>query len=175
MRIQTVLFVAVIVLLVGLALTHPALLATTGVGFAMAIPVKDVATAAAKFVKNGAAAGEDYAAGVRGAGQRWQAGAAAGEGNYAQGVQEAITRKAFSSGVNKAGGAHYEDRAVNVGAQRFPQGIRAAQQAWADGTAPFIQAIAGANLPPRGPKGDPRNQQRSQMMADILRKRKVSA
>lgn len=174
MGIRTVFLGALVLLLVGFALTHPALFATTGVGFAMAIPVKDVATAAAKFVKNGSAAGEDYAAGVRGSGQRWQANAAAGEANYAAGVQDAMSRKAFSGGVNKAGGAKYEDRAVNVGAQRFPQGIRSAQQAWADGTAPFIQAIASANLPPRGPKGDPRNQQRSQMMADILRKRKVS-
>lgn len=175
MRFRTVVFGLMVVMLAFVAYSHPDWLAATGVGCAMAIPVKDVATAAAKFVKNGAAAGEDYANGVRGAGQRWQQGAAAGEGNYAAGVQEAIGRKAFSKGVNDAGGAHYEDRAVNVGAQRFPQGIRSAQQAWADGTAPFIQAIASANLPPRGPKGDPRNQQRSQMMAEILRKRKVAS
>lgn len=174
MMTRTVLLAAVVLLLAFVAYTHPGLFATTGVGFAMAIPVKDVATAAAKFVKNGAAAGEDYAAGVRGAGQRWQQGAAAGEGNYAAGVQEAISRKAFSKGVNETGGAHYEQRASEVGAQRFPQGIRSAQNAWSEGTAPFIQAIASANLPPRGPKGDPRNQQRSQMMAEILRKKKVS-
>jgi hypothetical protein len=162
------------VALIFLAVAYPDVLLTSGVVFAMAVPVKDVATAAAKFVKNGSAAGEDYANGVRGAGQRWQTNAAAGEQNFAQGVQDAIARKAFSKGIQESGAAHYEQQAITVGAQRFPQGIRAAQQAWQDGTAPFIQAIASANLPPRGPKGDPRNQARSQMMAEILRKKKVS-
>lgn len=174
MKFRTMVFVALALLVLVLAWTNPEIVLALGGGAAMAIPVKDVGTAAAKFVKNGSAAGEDYANGVRGAGQRWQQNASNAENNYSQGVQEAIGRKAFSKGVTESGGSHYEDRAVNVGAQRFPQGIRAAQATWAESTAPYLQAIASATLPPRGPKGDPRNQQRSQMMAEILRKKKVA-
>lgn len=173
MRIRTAVLMVVFGLVIFLAIYHPDVIAATGVGLAMAIPVKDAATAARKFATRGAAAGQDYAAGVRGSGQRWQQGAVAGANNFAQGVQEAIAQNRFAKGVQEAGAAKFEERAATVGAQRFPQGIQGAEQTWAQNTAPYLQVIAAANLPPRGPKGDPRNQQRSQMMAELLRKRKV--
>lgn len=173
MTFQRVMFCALILFAIGVVFLGPEYFGLAGASLAMAIPVTDAATAARKFATRGAAAGQDYANGVRGSGGRWQAGAVAGEQNYAQGVNEAIAQGRFKKGVQDAGAAKFEERAATVGAQRFPQGIQNAEQSWAQNTAPYLQAIASATLPPRGPKGDPRNQQRSAMMAEILRKRKV--
>lgn len=174
MRIQTVFLTVLVILTLGLVYTHPALFSAGGASLGMAIAVKDAAASAKKFSSRGAVAGPDYASGVANAGGRWQANAKAGAPNFAAGVQDAIANDRFSKGVDKAGAAKYQDRASTVGAQRFPAGIQAAEQTWATATAPYLQVIAGANLPPRGPKGDPRNQQRSQMIADLLRKKKLS-
>ena len=174
MTLRTVCFLALIGFAIGACIAHPELLTLGGASLAMAIPVKDAATAAKKFATRGAAAGGDYANGVRGAGARWQTNAKAGAQNFAQGVQDAITNGRFEKGIDKSGAAHFEDRAVNVGAQRFPQGIQLAESKWAEKTQPYLQTIANINLPPRGPKGDPRNQARSQMVADVLRKKKIA-
>lgn len=139
----------------------------------MPLKVKDAATAAAKFVQRGSAAGGDYAAGVKNAGQAWQAGAAAAGDNYAAGVQEAIGRNAFQRGVQQAGAAKYETRASTVGARRFPEGIREAGPTWEQQTAPYLQTLAGLTLSPRRPKGDPANFIRVQQVGDALRRRKV--
>jgi hypothetical protein len=174
MRIRTVLFAAAVVLLMAIVLTHPSIVAGPGGMFLGAVVVKDVASAAKKFSSRAALSGPDYAAGVAAAGARWQANAAAGKDNFAAGVQEAIANDRFSKGIAKAGASKYQDRASTVGAQRFPQGAQAAEQTWATNVAPYLSTIANLNLPPRGPKGDPRNQQRSQMIADALRKKKVA-
>ena len=173
MTFRLMFLVALVVVALGVFFLAPEYFTLGAASLAMAIPVTDAATAARKFATRGAAAGQDYANGVRGSGQRWQQGATAGEQNYAQGVNEAIAQGRFKKGVMEAGPGKFEERASTVGAQRFPQGIQNAEQAWAQGTAPYLQVIAGANLPPRGPKGDPRNQQRSAVMAELLRKRKV--
>jgi len=139
----------------------------------MAVKVKDAAASAAKFASRAAAAGKDYADGVRGAGQEWQARTSAAADNYAAGVQESIARGAFQRGVNQAGATKFSERASTVGAQRFPQGVTAAAPDWAKGTQPYLDVIRSLDLPPRAPKGDPRNFMRSQMVAAALRARKV--
>lgn len=140
----------------------------------MAIPVKDAAAAAKKFVSRGMAAGADYTAGVRGSGDRWKAATVAGKDNYTAGVNDAIQRNAFEKGVNAAGGAKFEERAAGVGANRYPQGIQQSENAWAQNTGPYLAVIAGTNLPPRGPKGSPQNQLRSAAMADAMRRKKIN-
>jgi hypothetical protein len=141
----------------------------------MAIEVKDPATAAHKFTTRGAAAAGDYAAGVRGAGQKWQQAAAAAEENYEAAVQDAITRRAFSRGVQAAGGAKYEQRATTTGARRFPEGIREAGPSYQEAVAPYFQTIASLTLPPRRPKGDPANYARVQAIGEALRRRKLGS
>jgi hypothetical protein len=140
----------------------------------MAIKVKDAATSAAKFAQRGAAAVSDYAAGVQGAGQDWQTNAAAAEETFAAGIQDAISRRAFSKGVSKAGGEKYSRKASTVGAQRFPQGVRDAQNDWATNTQPYLDTIRSVQLPPRRPKGDPANFARVQAVGEALRRRKLA-
>lgn len=140
----------------------------------MAIAVKDAASLAKKFVARAGAAAGDYAEGVKGAGSRWQAAAGAAEETWAQATSEAAGRKAFSKGIALSGSAHYEERASTIGARRFPEGVRAAEGAWAEGSQPFLQEIAATTLSPRGPTGDPRNYERAREFGERMRAKKLA-
>jgi len=139
----------------------------------MAIKVKDAATAASKFVQRAQAAAPDYAKGVTGAGNTWQAHAAAASDAWGQGVQAAVAGGRFVKGIQRVGGQKWETAATTKGAQRYPQGVAQAGPNWQAATAPYLDTIAALTLPPRRPKGDPANFQRAQMVADALRKKKV--
>lgn len=139
----------------------------------MAIKVKDAAASAQKFVQRAQAAAPDYVKGVQGAGQAWQTNAAAANDSYVAGVTTAANAGRFAKGVNAAGGAKYEAAAAGKGAQRYPQGVAQSGPNWQAKTQPFLDTISSLTLPPRRPKGDPANFQRSQLVAEALRKRKV--
>lgn len=139
----------------------------------MALKVKDAASSATKFVQRAQAAAPDYSKGVQGAGNTWQAHTAAASDSWGAGVQAAVANGRFAKGVNRVGGQKWEAAATGKGAQRYPQGVAQAGPNWQSATAPYLDAIASLNLPPRRPKGDPANFQRNQMVADTLRKKKV--
>lgn len=154
---------------------RPLELLLPGVALAGAIKVKDTASIATKFRTRAAGAAQDYANGVASAGADWEQGARAGEANYEQGVAEAIAQKRFGKGVSAAGQAKYVDNATKLGAQRFPQGVANAEGAYARGVQPFLDTIKSINLPPRGPKGSPQNQQRADAVAKALRMKKTGS
>lgn len=139
----------------------------------MAIRVKNVTELAKKFVTRAGSAGADYKSGVEAGAADWEANTAASEDTWAAGVQEAIGAKRFGSGVRKAGSKKYVERASVLGAQRYPQGIAAAEKTWADAVSPFLEVIKGLTLPPRRPKGSPENYQRVQVVGEALRAARV--
>jgi len=138
-----------------------------------AIKVKDTASIGAKFKQRASAAAQDYAMGVQGAGADWEAGARAGESNYEAGVVDAIGRKAFGKGISAAGQGKYVENAVKLGTQRYPQGIGQSEPSYVRGVSPYLDTIKSLNLPPRGPKGSPQNQQRADAVAKALRMKKT--
>lgn len=133
-----------------------------------AIRIKPLDQLAAKFARNATAAAGDYKSGVEQAGGDWESNTAASESNYEQGVSAAVSRKAFGKGVRAAGSAKYVDRASKMGSQRYGPGVQNAQGDWSKGFAPVAQVISSVNLPPRGPKRSPQNQQRANAMASAL-------
>lgn len=141
----------------------------------MALKVKDAGMSKDKFVQNGVAGQAAYVAGVRGSGEDWQRETAAAEANYAQGVQDAVNRRAFSAGVRDAGATKFEDRAINVGAGRYPVGIRAGADEWQRKTTPYLDLLRNLTLPPRGPVGAPGNTQRVDAVVTALRRRKTGS
>ncbi len=141
----------------------------------MALKVRSASDAAAKFATRAAAAAPDYKTGIAGSGQAWQQNTASATDNYVQGVQQAISRGAFQKGVNKSGGAYFEQRATTLGAARFADGVRAGQSNYAEGVQPYLDVLSKVNLTPRGPKGDPRNYQRAQEVATALRAAKTGS
>jgi hypothetical protein len=135
----------------------------------MPIRVKDTNALAKKFVQRAQGAAGDYKTGVEATGQDWESGARAGAENYKQAVVEAANAGRFEKGVSRAGAAKWSTRAASLGAQRYPTGVGAAEGDWSRGSQPYLEAIRATDLPPRRPKGDPANHQRSIAIATRLR------
>lgn len=133
-----------------------------------AIRIKPLDQLAAKFARNATAAAGDYKSGVEQAGGDWETNTAASEDNYQAGVGAAIARKSFGKGVRAAGASKYVERASKMGSARYGPGVQNAQGDWAKGFAPVAQVISSVNLPPKGPKRSPQNQQRANAMATAL-------
>lgn len=137
-----------------------------------AIKMRAIPDLTQKYKTRAGAAQGDYQAGVQSAGPDWEAGARAGEPNYEAGVQEAIGRKRYGRGIAAAGSAKYVKNALELGVQRYPQGVNQGADAWARGFAPVAEKIKSLNLPPKGPKRSPQNQARAAMVALELGKMK---
>jgi hypothetical protein len=141
----------------------------------MAIRVKPADKVAAKYASKATAAGGDYKDGLDFP-KRDQAEAALAAGDaYEQGVQQAIADKRFQTGVQKAGSGKWKTKASTVGAQRFTQGVQAGAADYQKGIAPVLSTIAATELPPRYPKGDPRNLERVRVMNENLVKAKQAS
>lgn len=132
------------------------------------IKMRDMGFLANKFATRAGAASNDYKSGVETAGADWEQGAIAGEDNYKAGVNDAMARGAFGKGVRRAGAGKYTKNASQLGPQRYQQGVANAKDEWAKGFAPVAQVLAGLNLPPKGPKRSPANQNRSNMVQTAL-------
>jgi hypothetical protein len=135
----------------------------------MAINIKPLATIVQKYVTRASASGQAYIDGINNPRQDWQQSTAASANAWAAGVQGAITDGRFVAGVNIAGDAKWSTRSTTIGAQRYPGGITAGQQAYQSGIQPYLQMLSTLNLPPRLPRGDPGNLQRVQAVDTALR------
>ena len=116
---------------------------------------------------------EDYQQGVQNPKVSWQTSTLAAAANQAAGVQQAIADKRFEKGVAKAGDQAWQSGALNKGVNRFGEGVQVSQDKYATAFQPFAQVIEGVVLPPRYPKGDPRNVARVSAIATALRNKKV--
>lgn len=136
------------------------------------IKVRSAQASADKFKRNASGATDAYKSGVQNAGNDWQANTKAAADTYAAATTEAIGRGAFAKGVDKAGGAKYQDRAVNLGSNRYVSGINAGTASYQTGIQPFLDTLSGLQLPPKHVKGQ--NQERANAVAMALRAKKIS-
>lgn len=116
---------------------------------------------------------EDYNQGVQNPKTDWARATAAAAASQAAGVQAAIAEKRFEKGVAKAGTSKWQEGASTKGVQRWGTGVQAAGQAYAEGFQPFADTIKSTVLPPRYPKGDPRNLERVKAISGALHAKKV--
>jgi hypothetical protein len=114
-----------------------------------------------------------YESGVRATTRDWSAMTQAAESAYAQGVQEAVARGAFSDGVGDAGTAKWREQTL-AKKGRWSEGVRLGKSNYQTGFAPFRAVIEGVSLPPRGPRGDPSNYERSRAIGDALHAARVA-
>jgi hypothetical protein len=128
---------------------------------------------AAKWSRRTSSATQEYTEGVQNPRTSWQQATVAAAGSQAAGVQAAIAAKSFEKGVAKAGDQRWQQKAISKGASRFGPGVADAQADYETGFAPYAQVIQSTQLPPRGPKGDPKNIERVRVMASALRARKM--
>lgn len=135
--------------------------------------VKPASAIAEKWARVTPARQEDYAAGVRDPNVNWQAPTVAAAPAYEQGVQEAMTAGRFQRGVQQTGDQRWREKVTTKGEARWAPGVRAATPDMQAAIEPFVQAIERTNLPPRAPRGDPRNMERAAQMAAALHRARV--
>lgn len=140
----------------------------------MPITLKPVEQIADKWSRRAQASSPDYTAGVANPRQDWAGAAAAAEGSFEQGVQEAIGAKRFGREVRKAGTAKWQTRATTLGAQRFVPGVAAGKADFQSGFTPFASVLSAVSLPAKGPRGAPGNLERVRAVADALHQKRVS-
>ncbi|MFN3420877.1 MAG: hypothetical protein ACK40X_04030, partial [Armatimonadota bacterium] len=88
--------------------------------------VRDASFLADKWVRNASNAAPNYRMGVEQPLESWQQNALKAERTWEQGVQDAISRKAWSAGIREAGDEKWRRGAIEKGAQRYAQGVAAA-------------------------------------------------
>lgn len=130
--------------------------------------------ASMKWQTNASNGAQYYEEGINNPRRSWQSATAAAAANQAAGVQKAISEKRFEKGVQKAGDQTWRDGAINKGVARFGPGVQASAGKYEANISPFLNVIESTTLPPRYPKGDPRNIERVKTMAEALRKKKLS-
>lgn len=137
------------------------------------VAIRPIDTIVAKWQNRSSAAAPDYESGVRNPLADWSTNTANAEGNYVQGVQQAISQKRFSQGVKKAGTAKWQEKSIAKGTARFAQGISVSVADYNQGFAQVHATLSRLTLPSRGAKGDPRNLERVRAVAEALRKMKT--
>ena len=139
----------------------------------MGIQIKDTATIGRKFASRAQAASPEFKIGVDSTTADWAGNTAAAVESYNQGVTAAIARQAFQKGVSAAGTAKWKEKASNIGASRYAQGVAGAEAAFTAGFDKYANILKGLSLPPRAPKGSPQNLERVRAVADALHKGKT--
>lgn len=135
--------------------------------------IRSLESISKKWAERAASAGQQFADGVRQPKRDWQKAAAAAEGNWEAGVASAARAKSFGKGVNRAGTAKWQSKAIAKGTVRYGPGVQEAEPDFRGGFDRFRQVIESTQLPPRFAKGDPRNLERVKAMSVALRKAKV--
>ena len=135
--------------------------------------IKSAAEIAEKYGRVTPMRAADFEAGVKAPLENWEEKTRAAESNYEQGVTASIGNKSFGKGVTAAGNAKWQRKTIEVGVGRWGTGVRAGQPDYQKSFEPFRGVIETTTLPPRYPKGDPRNIDRVNSMAKALHDAKI--
>lgn len=155
---------------VGVVAASPdALFLTPGLPILFGFPaVKSIGDIAKKWGRVAPTRTEDYDLGVRNPKKDWAGSTIAAEGSYKEAVVKAAGEGRFGKGVSAAGTKKWQTKAIEKGTQRWGPGVQIAMPDYEQGFAKFRDVIEKTTLPPRYPKGDPRNIQRVSVMAAAL-------
>lgn len=137
--------------------------------------IRSTAEIAAKWATVTPGRAAFYKSGVQTPKKDWETETKAAEDAYELGVTNAIGRKAFGKGVDKAGTSKWKRKSVDVGAGRWGPGVRVAEPDFRAGYDPYRAKILEITLDPRFPKGDPRNYDRVKNIGDALHALKIGA
>jgi len=136
--------------------------------------IKDSTSIARKWATVTPSRSGDYEEGVKNPKRSWANATKKAEDRYKEGVKKAADEGRFGKGVENAGDDKWQRGATEKGVARWGQGVTIAEGEYEKGFAPYAEVIRGTKLPPRYPKGDPRNIQRVTKMAAALHKAKIS-
>jgi len=115
----------------------------------------------------------DYENGIAKPKADWANEAQAANGAWKDGIQSAVSRDAFASGVADKGTAGWQADTKQKGPERWATGIGYGSPKYQTNFAPYADVISRTALPPKYAKGDPRNIDRVTAIASALRAAKV--
>jgi hypothetical protein len=115
----------------------------------------------------------DYTLGIKNPKRDWETEAANAEDRYKAGVDAAATKGMYGKGIKAAGSKKWEEMSLKKGPGRFAEGVYIAGPAFGKGFAASHAAIERVTLPPKFPKGDPRNYERVRAIGMALHEEKV--
>lgn len=130
--------------------------------------IPDTQTIGQKWSRKAAASAEDYRDGVTRTTTDWAGNTVAAAAAYKAGLTAAMNANRFEAGVSGAGTAKWKANTIAKGPDRYAQGVSLSADAYVRGFAPYQQVIANTTLPPRGPRGDARNWERSKVLGQAL-------
>ncbi len=134
----------------------------------VAIEVPSAAEIADKWARVTSGRQQDYQQGVgRTNPANFEAAAVAAAPTWQAGVNQAAAENRFATGLAGAG-ARWKRKIDAVGASRFGTGVTAAKEDMNAGVGPYVDALRGITLPPRGPRGDPGNNNRVDLVTSTL-------
>lgn len=90
-----------------------------------------------------------YEMGTKGKGSKWDGAKARAKTNWAPAMQEALAKKSYDSGLDKANGSDYENGVTNKGRANWGVGMQAAEAKYIKKIAPFT-ALWDQSLPTAG-------------------------
>jgi len=110
----------------------------------------------------------DYEAGVKNPRRDWQDATMQSASTWNEAISQAVAERRFERGVQAAGTRKWQEKTIAKGPTRWSQGVRLAGIDYARGYDPYRNEISRVQLPPRGPKGDPRNLERVRVITEAL-------
>ncbi|MBA7662263.1 hypothetical protein ES703_70291 [subsurface metagenome] len=136
--------------------------------------IKSLAAIREKWTRVTPGRGADYVLGIKNPKRDWETETVAAEDRYKAGVDAAAMKGMFGKGVKAAGSKKWEEMALKKGPGRFSEGVYIAGPAFEKGFAASHAVIERTDLPPRFPKGDPRNYERSKVIGMALHEARVA-
>lgn len=131
------------------------------------------ANASARWVRRAGSAQQEYEEGVRSPRADWATATVASAPVHTTATQQALADGRFAKGVQAAGSSRWQSKALSKGAPRFGPGVADAESDYQKGVQPYLDVLNNVTLPPRGPKGDPKNIQRVIAVVTALRNKKL--
>jgi len=134
------------------------------------VKVKPIDVVVKKWQERASVASDDYKFGIENPKRDWASATERAFDAWQKGIQQAIAERRFVGGVRSAGSEKWRKKALEVGADRYATGIRAAIDEYNAKMSEVLRVIEGVTLPERGAKGDPKNIERVRAIADALHK-----
>ena len=135
--------------------------------------IRDIEKIREKWTRITPLRAEDYRQGIENPRRDWEKATSAQKETWKTAIMEAANRDMFARGIAKVGTPKWRRRALLHGPGRFREGVAAAGPEFEAGFAPFVDVIRATALPPRFPKGDPRNIDRVRVIAQALRDKRL--
>jgi len=130
--------------------------------------IKSTAEIAEKWSRVTPGRTRDYTDGIETPRRDWADATTAATENWEAGVQEAIAQDRFRFGVRNAGTRKWREKTLLKGPNRWAEGVRISAPDFREGFDPYRDEIERINLPPRYPRGDPRNLERVRIISERL-------